>query len=622
MVRISRRDLIIFMAVAIFIAITQFTMLAPHLNFGFHPDDVYIFTSYIQLGPNPLIKFWDVFKQMGPHGANPTYYDGILFGFFGFNYFAYQVAIFIFKILATLSIYLLIRIISNNRLLATLSAFVFAIHYGAVGAMEEIARTQDYLVIVALSIFFILYYYLITKKLSGWKWWVIGMVVLLVGFVINPIRAYPVLIFIILAELYFLFTNVTVQGLVTFTKKFLILFSPYILVAIISPETVTGPFTINTPTIYKAIMSGNLQLFLTPITSLGGLFVVGDSYSNIRALSWDNFSIYINYIFGGPLAIFGASSVFLSFIVAKKPIRFFFGVLGVTFLGMLAFFFIINNRFNIPISLRMHYDPATFGAPTVLGIYLLSVAFFVWREWKKGGSRESSIFNIWVGIIFTFLFWLFTWIFADPVTIPTGINGWATVPSIGASLAIAGVISAAYSKLKSLKIIKAFSTSSFLFLIPFLFMSNDAIQRSFAYDLRNGMLSSEQVSMRNKIFKFIEGIRYEEHSLIFIDKSKDYSWGRFYEINTTARPEDWHYLYEPKVRANFCSSPIWIANFKDELKKAAVLSKGKKGFLYPDRCGKKVFVDQDDFYAFKLVNKEVISVKEELLKEMEFKEVN
>lgn len=621
--RISGKDLFLFLVVAIFIAITQFKIFAPHLDYGFQPDDVYLLAEYEKSGSNPLQVIPTLWKNWGPHGTSAVLYMGVLYAFLGLNYLGYQITILIFKILAILSFYLMIRIVFKNLLLAAASAIVFSIHFASMGSMEMVTRSQDYPAIVGINLFLIIYLKLLTGKLQGWKWQIAGMVTLLIPFALNAIRVYPLIFFVVLVELFYVVVSRSLKTVLLSIKRVSVFFAPFIAVFLYSPQTIYGQFTINFPTIAEGILNGNLQLLITPITSLGSLFLTGNYYRYFGVVTdWSSFSEYVKFILDGPLIIFGLLTLVLALAVSQKPIRFFLQTLILNIIGELILFKMINNRLSIPLFSRMHYDPATFAPPAVLGIYFLVLVYFLAKEWKIQKFGNRPLLLAFTGIIFTFIFWFGTWLFADFVTIPTGINGWATIPSMGASAAISGLFVLVYCGLQKKKIFRIFASSIFLAVIPFFFMSNSEMQQKMNYERASGMLADDQVIIRQRVFSFLDPAIKKGATLILVDWRGDVLYGGLYSITLTAIPKDWLLVYgRRQAFEDVCNTPVWIINQTETLGKFAAAKEGEKGFLYSDNCGKKRFYKTDDFYAFRLLDKQLLDIKNDLINNLQFGQI-
>lgn len=619
----DRKKILVFALIFLLLSIVQAIVLNPHLRYGLFADDVEILAHFKQMDPSPISYFSQEWKQFGPHHTSPVYYTGFLRSIFGFNYLAYQITILIFKILATISLFMLLLIVFKKYLLAATVAFIYSIHYGSVGAMEMVARSQDYLLVAGLCLFFIVYYLISTNRLKGVKGSVLAMLILLFSFALSPIRAYPILGFVLLIELFFLLKNHSVAALIVSIKKLAVIYAPYFLIIILSPKIATGEFLINTPTIYKGILNGNLHLLITPITSLGSLFLTGDYYRYFGIVEdWNSFSAYLKFIMGGPLIIYGLISLFLAFLISKKPLIFFLTTFFLNLAGELLLFLMVNNHLHIDPLLRMHYDAVTFAPPAVLGFFLLSLSISLIIEWRRQGSRSNLLLLPPIGIFFTLVFWFSTWVFADFVYIPTGINGYTTLPTVGVSIAIGSLVYLAYRKLTK------FGAVVFLLLIPFFIMSNLEIQTFFNYNLNQGMDATDQVRLKNKFWKLVGEIDTKKPSLFYFDNAKDYSNGRFYAVIMLDRFDYWMYLYNPKLKGLY-NLPLWIVNNEKVLMDSAAIKNGQKGFVYQYSCNVAAaifskslcgitFYDLDHFYAFRLHKREITDIKSELIQRIDF----
>lgn len=592
------------------VCISQAIILKPHLQFGFSPDDVRSFADFSSLGSNPFSKFPEVYRETGPHFANPIFYNGTLFSIFGFNYQSYQLASLIFKIFSIVSFYLLVQIVFRKQLLSFISALIFSFHYGSVGSLEMVARTQDYLVITGINIFFILFYLIHTQRIKNILWLFLSSIILFCTFFINPIRAFPVLPFIFFIELLVFFKKESLFNFYQLAKRLTIIFFPFLLFFIFGQSSQVNFKELSHIT--QRVSVGNLQLLLTPLTTLGSLFLTGDGLKFLSLSTW-NFSDYLIYLIEGPLIIFGFTTIIISRILSKTSSRFLFSVLFTNFIFELIIFFMVNQGFNLPDKIRMHYDIALI-PPTILGAYIISVTIFIFKEWISNVENTYLTFYI-LGVSFAIIFIYFTWFFQDYVFVPMGINGYSTIPSMGISAAIGSILVSIYNKLKDRKkILKYLAPLIFLTLIPYFLLSNTQIQTYLQKNLDNGMNSKDQLYMKDRFWSLVDNPTSCD-KFFFLDTKGDYDNGYFYSFILIDRFEKWYNLYGPYHSKKNCPVAFLVSDGV-ALKKSYTSVNGKEGFIYKDTNGKERFFPLKNFYALKFHNKDILNIKEEVLQKI------
>lgn len=609
--RVFLKEVGILLIFILVVCISQAIILKPHLQFGFSPDDVRLISDYISLGSNPLLKFPQVWQSLGPHVINPLYYDGVLFNFFGFDYQGYQIASLIFKILSIVTFYILIQTIFRKSLLSFISGLIFSFHYGSAGSLEMVARTQDYLVITGINIFFIFFYLIHTQRIKNILWLFLSSIILFCTFFINPIRAFPILPFIFFMELLIFFKRGPLFNFYQLAKRVSIIIFPFILLFILGG----GHSQVNLGALAEITQRaslGNLQILLTPLTTLGSLFLTGDGLKFLSLSTW-NFNDYLIYLIEGPLIIFGFTTIIISRILSKTSSKFLFSVLFTNFIFELIIFFMVNQGFNLPDKIRMHYDIALI-PPAILGAYIISVTIFIFKEWIS--NVENTHLTLYVlGISFAIIFIYFTWFFQDYVFVPMGINGYSTIPSMGISAAIGSILVSIYNKLKNRKnIFKYLAPLVFLTLIPYFLLSNTQIQTYLQKNLDNGMNAKDQLYMKDRFWSFVD-IPTSCDKFFFLDTKGDYDNGYFYSFILIDRFEKWYNLYGPYHSKKNCPVAFLVSD-EVALKKSYTSVNEKEGFIYKDTNGKEGFFPLKNFYALKFHNKDVLNIKEDVLQKI------
>lgn len=609
-----KKELPLFILFTAIIIVSQIIILAPHMRFGFTPDDVWLFTDFNLLGSNPFSKFLEVWKEGGPHNTSPLYYNGILFSFFGFDYKLYQIISLFFKIISIVSFYSLIQIVFRNKLLSFLSGLIFSFHYTSAGGLEMVTRSQDYLVIVGINIFLMLFYFVLSKKPKNTLLAVITSLVLFCLFVINPIRAYPLLVFILFVEIIYLLIYKSRVNFHYIVKTTIILFTPFVFFLYLLSYSKEGGFYRNLLFMIQKISDGNLQLILTPFATLGSFFLTGEWFRILSLSKWDFNYYFFNYVWFKALIFFVILTAPLSIIFSKKPGRFFFTVIVINTIFEAALFFLVNKVVNLPEGIKMHYDPIFLIPSTILGIYIVTLTIVVLWEWVY--SNKKNIFqNLYLfGMLFLLSFIWSTWIFQDYSSVPLGLHGYATLPSMGISVVLASIFALIYTKIKSSNnLFKSFAPSIFLVLIPYYFFCNDQVQGFLKKNLDGGMKATDQIYMKNKFWSFIRDPK-DCNKFIYIS-ANDYPNGSFYDFILLDRFDKWYNLYSPYHSKSLC--PIaYLLHDKDKLRASYTSINDKKGFLYKNIDKVNIFYPFENFYAFKLQDRNILDVTSDVLSEI------
>lgn len=604
--------------ISIVIITFQFLIFGQQLEAGFAPDDVRAIGHYKDLGDNPLQKYLNVWFNTGPHYANQTFYNGILFNFFGFNYSLYHFVGIIFKVFSIITLYFLIQVVFRNRLLSIIIALIYASHYGAASSLEMVLKTADYLAIAGLNIFFIIFYSYYRNNLKNRLVLFIASLILFISFFIQPIRIFPVLVFIVFLEIIIFLKQRTKETFIKLSVDQFVLFLPPLFLLIFGYSPATGGDMGNLSLITKKLSEGNLQLLFTPFTTLGSFFLYGENLKILSLSRLSNLSAYLHFILIQPTIFFGFLTLIFSFLVSKKPLRFFTLVMLVNFIIEILIFFIVSYALHLPAAIKIHYDPYVFLPATFLGTYVVILSIFIFFEWIKAKSKNNYLTFYLIGALFSLTLIFFHWFFQDYVFIPMGVRGYATVPVIGVSCMLGSLIMLAYSKLK--RKINHFASLIFLLLIPFFYLSNNHIQNFIQNNLKTGMRASDQVSIKDQFWSNIQNVDQPCNKLFYFSTKDDYPNGILYSYIFIDQFYPWYKLYSPKRYDEICPITV-IANDMDRLS-AAYFSSGKeKGFKLKrdletfakanDLIEYNYLVD--DFYAFNLKDKKITDIKDEIL---------
>lgn len=601
-----KKDLLIFFLFIFIICLTQAVILRAHMQYGFSPDDVSHIDLFLSSGPNPFLEIEKLWKAYGSYHTPPMYYNGSLFSLFGFNYFAYNLAALIFKILSIISFYLLVQILFRNSFLSFLTGLIASFHYGSVGSLEMVIRTQDYLVLTELNIFLTLFYLKNVKKVKIPFWSILAPILFFCTFLTNPARAYTILPLIIFFESILFLKDINLSNFQKRIGELVILFIPFILLFILGGTEKT--FYNSIVFLSQKIFQGNLHLFLTPLTFFGSLFLNGEILKGLSTHVW-NLSSFPYYFLGGPLIIFGISTFILSRILSDKPKSFFYSVMLTNLVIEIIIFWIIGYVLSLPQENLYHYDPNAYAPAAILGAYIISLTIFIFFEWKLRPNIYLSLFLL--GISSSLVFIISTWLLQDPNYISLGVTGYSTLPSVGISAAITAVVLLAYKKISKRKVLRFFAPLIFVILIPYFLFSNDQIQQYLQKFLKTGMNAQDQIHIRDKFWSLVKNPQ-ECNKFFYLDAKGDYANGSFYSLIMIDVFRHWYSLYSPYHSRKPCPVAL-LNNDEKKLREIFTISNGQEGFSYHDTDGLDKFYPLKNFYAFRLHDRDIIDIKEEVL---------
>lgn len=620
-------NLSLFIILLLLIFWMQYDLLGPAMEVGITPDDWSFIFFYKLLGTNPLSKFAEVWAVNGPYTTVPIFYTGFIHSIFGFDFFKIQLIGILFKTLATLVLFPLTLLVFKNRLLAILTTVFFAMSYPSSGALETIVEPSEYLGMFSMGLFLIAYYHIVKNNLLTLKWLWLTTTLLIITIMLSVMRLYPLLVLILLIEFYLF---VQKRSILTLKKSFLrisVLFSPFILITLFSPSVIVSYVGV-LPTVLQRILEGNWHLILTPLQGFGHTLPISVNLWKILGLvNMENFGDYVFFILGGPTVIFSLIILFLVFFTSVNRWRFFLLTFCLNFILEILLFFIATHYLSIPIGSRIDFDSLRIYS-TFFGLIILVLAFAYWIEWNTVGRKNNLLLALWISPIVAFVFISLTWVLAG-INLRFGQGAhdhYLMIPSVGISIFIAGLLTLIYEKSKVIKLgfVKwALRGVIFFILVAFYLFNRDLIHSYFNHANENGRAALGQHLLQSRFRDKIKSIDLSKPTLFYFDTSELSGNGPFYTEGLLSS-SPFFMRFQGNELIDGCSERLYFNEHK-QLIPYIKEQNGQKGFLYQGLCiesgkggYKNIFYTPDNFYAFKLKNKDFIDIKEDLLRELGF----
>lgn len=516
-------ELLLFPLIIIFIWLIHFYLLKPALSVGFETDDWNYLLYYKALGDNPLSKIIEIWVNgMGIYKTMSVYWVGTLFDILGFDYPKFNLLNIFFKFLASVSVYPMVLIIFKRRLLALLATLIYAISWGATGGLTYVSRGADYVAIIFMNLFFICYYFTISKRSKLWLF--LSIIAILVSFFFAPIRIYPVVGVVLLTELLLNFKLVSKTVFKFSLQRTLALILP--LVALILTSRIHSE--VGTPYLtFRKLMDGNWHMMLEPLSGIGYLFLTNKQYLFLGSMDPHNFMEYFTFLMEKVLLLFVPLTIILSLLLAKKFWRFFFVILFTNLFFDILIYFISVHFLSIPKSLQIGYDPAVYWFQkysVLLGVYSIIIALASLFKWLKEDNKNRVLLALFFGPIFAAIFLYGLWVVLGGLNIYGGINRYFQLPALGIALFIGGLLTLMYDKWSKGKIV----TVPFIafVLVSIFIISSQEIDLAFnQVSSRNSYLHQ---SFQNTFMDKIEGVN-NQRVILFYFEIPDESRKVYYE---------------------------------------------------------------------------------------------
>lgn len=627
---------IIFFALVLVVIFSQFILLKPIIGQGLTNED---YGGFYQIRFNKDQMFSDpigTWKKVGIHNIAHDFYLGILDSLYGKNYTMYLYTTIFFKIITTLLLYPLILILTKNKLFSFLGTLLYALSYPSTGALHLYVVGNEYLGVSLMLLFLIIYYYcvkkpaIITLLLLSW--------VIALGYLVSPIRIFPIFAVLLLIELSILIRN-KFSNFIVSALRLIAIFLPIAIITLNSLDGVGGDAysPAGWPDFIKKITNGNWYFLLNPLWGLGYTFLPAASLNIFVPINISSMSAYISSLIYKPFIIFGAISLILSFIISNKPFRFFSILMLINLIFDVIIFVLYTHHFGIPKDLVIGYAGPSFNAGLYSGIlaaFIISISISCGIEWYLTGKKNTLLFFAFLSPLLALLFILGQWFFTrDYYMYQEGIHRYFVISAIGSYLFIASILTLLYQRNKRInKVLVSLLILAVIFQI--FSISQAEIAQLFYGKKSSGRDLQIQESMKAQALSYISKDKMNDNLLIYIK----------FKTEGVEAPDQWEDTFDWRnltfwlpiemsyVTNNTTSACVALTWDFSELQKMATIQNGSKEFLYRNEGNKEMrcihngegysldgkFISLENLYAFAVEGPKVINITDEVKKRLVF----
>lgn len=626
----------VFIFCSILVLITQYNLLEPILQYRlFNTTEDWPFLIYYHaLDLNLLDKMIYVWKNFGLHTSAQVFHIGILSDIFGFNYPSYQIANVALKAVGTISFFPLILVLFKDRKLAFLATCFFGISSATAGSFLWVVKGSEYIGIMLMNAFLITYYFVIIKNSK--KLLLLSSFLFLTSYLMAPPRMFPLLLLVPLVEIFWLLKTRKLNNLKYSIFRGIVYILPVILVSLLAPVSSCCPFTSRPQVLLKDIYGGNWHNLLDPFAGIGWTLFTNDYWRFFGKLEYEtltNFKLYLAFLFEGPVLIFGILTLLLSRILSNKPWKFFLLVFGLNFILEILMFILTSHHVYLPENPIKSY-PGHFvytKYPVLVGLYIFTLAFAGFLEWRNSKEKSNLHMAIWVGPTFSVIFLWPTWIIMGPLVNDfSSVHWYFGIPAMGTTLFLAAILIQLYINLKKRKLFRIFAFCVILLITAIFYYTHmTAIDKQHLVINPDKITLADQQIIQGQLISKLGSSAKNGDVLVYLDIAEDpVSLRRTIQYYREALVVDhfgyWvHFRREGEGMVN--NGCIEAVTDKETLRLKFVLKDGKKGFIYTGYCigksegvhtGDKIFYGLDNFYAFRIQNGEFIDIKQEIIKDL------
>lgn len=598
-----------FLLLLILVPAIHFFLLKPVWENGLGPDDWSLLYTYKSLVGNndPFLSVGKVWHIRGMYTTYQVYYIGLLEKTFGLDYLAFQIINILFKTIATLSVYFLVKTIFKRKSLAFLTTILFAISYTSTGTFKFVVQGADYLALALMNVFLIAYYYSIKR----FRYSILLPPLLFVSLFLSPPRIYPLLFLVPIIEICLIFFSKNkVASIIKGVYRLIFIFSPLLILALSDWAAVNTHF-VYLGYLTQRLSEGKWHLFLNSLSGLGIYFMPLNFYLLLFGKQSVNFSQYFIAVLPKYLLFISLISIVASRLISQSPKAFLSKLFFANLITIVIFFFLINHNTS-------DYDLLALTVQ-LFGAFILELALFAYLEWKSISQKAESLLSpIWLGVGFSSIFLFFTWIIAYG-QVYKGIHNYLMIPSMGLSLFLAAILLLIYQKMGVKRRVSSYIIMSLLVVIFFMSSKNEI--KSYFVDELTGWKASDQIVVQENLLKQVKGL-LGKPALFFFDFSDEKSQYRFYVV---AALSTFHYWTNYTLGTNENSSCRWAHDHYDKEKLAELVNKTGSSIKLKTRAYcilsgiesyQNVEFDLDHVYAYRIRNKQFIDITSEMRNEL------
>ena len=626
----------LFLFTLLIIVVLNLYLLRSYFGYGLVNEDWQYIVAYKIVNLDILSKYFYFWREVGPRGGYYIFYLGLIDQIFPKNYELIQIINFSLKIIATISLFPVIWVITKDKILAFLSVLFFGISFSAAGLLTYAATGVEYLGIIFINLLVVSYYYFWkTRKV---KYFLFSFLFLNASLLTAYLRSLPIFLIIVIFEVLMIKNKKTL--LKDSLIRMLILILPSLIMFIgISRQisNATQGSLYDTSRLTDIFLLKNWYHFISPISGIGFQFI---STKDIQLFgSWDliHFSSFIKYIFPRIFLLLSFLSILIIRLIAPKHKSYFFLLIFLDGVFLLLLFGLITSfRFLFPTMLPS-YD---FGSQLVaffaaiIGSFVLSTSLVSGLVWLKEKRNNISLFLVFISPLLSFLFILFPWVYAGiHFTFEGGIHRYLAVPALGISIFLAALVNLGIKNKSKWKIVDCVFM---ILVIVFCFVTAQK-ELSYYFDIYRslGVDIKAQRYIQDKFYNTF--IKDKDNLLIYFEQdtkptANTLYWERALEFGHLP---DWVYLdkYYQSASNESLKNCVAIVPDYDRLEKSVRVVKNDLEFSLVTLCkedlnknlagnyigiSNRVF-KESEFLAFTIKDGKIINISETILNRLKMK---
>ena len=610
----------------------NYLFLEGFFGYGLANEDIPYLSNYKtnihMVDNNYLVRIYKTWVHTGLNWAHQIMYIGTLDELFPYNWELTHKLNFIWKVLATLSIYPTMWVLTKRKLLATLSTLIYAILPSANGSLQINCLGTEYWGVIFLNLFIVSYYLLIRNQKSI-KLLLLSFILLYMAILSASTRMIPIFVLLGITEIIIAIKGIS-KFKTTILRIIVYLVPFYLLFRLVDPGTFARGNPYNN--LLKDLIAGNWQLLITPLAGLGFTLITPDSVRFFGIWNLNTLESYFGNLLGhGIIPLFLIFTFILAPVISQKPKRFIIITFILSTFFQILIYIFYNHYYYIPQQLALPYngtlDFATL--PGILGAFIIAIALATGFEWYRTGMKNRILLLVFLSPLLSLSFISATWFSIGKHFGYEGpVHRYLTVPAIGMSIFISSIIFLIFTRIQTSKRTVSpyafFLMTALIYLVIFSYQGNQYFKlfKSLGEDMaaqkhiQEIIFNTPAVKKDNLLFYYEPRIKTPEDKYWFTALN----YGRMIE---------WLFLHkyyeQPDRKVNGCLN--WVDdgfyslnNFKKIYKYSnnQATFNMTNAFCTKDSIGGHIThtFKQDDFFAFTLKGDQVVDITQEVLERL------
>lgn len=583
--------------ILIIIPLLSYILLKKTLNLALYGDDwEQLYNLWLSFDVLKTSSFLDIKSYLSPYW--PQYiFLGTIRHFFGYEPTAYFASSMFLRILATISLFFLVKKLTKKSLPAYLATLIFTFSATGLQTTDWVFNMNTYAGVFFLNLSIIFYLKLRDSSVLFFLKYVLFIIFFTLALGIVPVRMHGAVIFIALAE-FFLYFFVRKEGKLKLDKYFFLrITTPFLILLMLLKVGSFGNTSDNLPLksvftyLGEMVQKGRYDAFFYFFGIIGNIAIPDNT---INSLAFGHFSALILYFIAADsiltIALKGGKRIF--------TYLFIFNILGVILGKLISIWNPLLSFGNI--------------LSILIGIHIISISFIVFWQFRKAYLLQTALIIIglfWL-ISFSFLYWV-----RNPSLIIETTARYLTMGAYGFAILFAGLIGLIIERALSIKKMVTLSLLASIFILAFWLKINLDASNKYLTNLEDNRNIALTNKAWNVLLQNVPVIDKENPSIFYFSTDNTTA---IYMIFSFGFPPHGGLLYQIP---DWLNTPIPTEHYEELLK---MVSSGE--ILKTLHGRKPIPVPLSRVFAFDFRNGELINITNEIRQkitdDLKLKEVN